>query len=180
MKFISMQYVEGGDLLQLLQREGPLPVSRAVPIMVQLCEALQAAQAANVIHRDLKPQNIPAWRRRPHFRVGFRSCEIHRSVAWTGVTRDGAILGTQNTCRRNRCRASRWISARIFIRSASSFTKFLPESFLSRGNSTYELMYQRVHELPRRPEEFNPQIPAYLSAIVLRCLEKGSESSLSE
>src|SRR5580698_57551 len=33
-------------------------------------------------------------------------------------------------------------------------------------------MYQRVHELPRRPEEFNPQIPAYLSAIVLRCLER--------
>ena len=58
MKFISMQYVEGGDLLQLLQKEGPLPLSRAVPIMAQLCEALQAAQSANVVHRDLKPQNI--------------------------------------------------------------------------------------------------------------------------
>jgi serine/threonine protein kinase len=40
LKFISMQYVAGGDLYQILKKEGPLPLSRAVPIMTQLCEAL--------------------------------------------------------------------------------------------------------------------------------------------
>ena len=57
-KFISMACVEGHDLHRLLQREGKLPVDRALNIGHQLCSALEAAHAEGVVHRDLKPQNI--------------------------------------------------------------------------------------------------------------------------
>ncbi|MBI4169745.1 MAG: protein kinase, partial [Acidobacteria bacterium] len=57
-RFISMSYVEGENLKALLEREGPLPLDRAHPLVRQIAEALAAAHEAGVVHRDLKPQNI--------------------------------------------------------------------------------------------------------------------------
>ena len=56
--YLVLEYLEGTDLEELLAREGPQPVSRAVDWMLQACEALACAHAEGVIHRDLKPANI--------------------------------------------------------------------------------------------------------------------------
>ncbi|WP_344446836.1 serine/threonine-protein kinase, partial [Kitasatospora nipponensis] len=56
--FIAMRYVRGRDLRALLDREGPLPVARAVRIMGQVASALDAAHAHDLVHRDVKPGNI--------------------------------------------------------------------------------------------------------------------------
>jgi len=171
MKFISMQYVEGGDLLQLLQKEGPLPLSRAVPIMAQLCEALQAAQSANVVHRDLKPQNILVGEGDHVFISDFGLAKsIESSIV--GVTRAGTILGTPKYMSPEQVQGKP-VDQRADIYSLGLiFYEILTGTLPFTGDSTYQLMYQRVHELPRRPEELNPGIPTYLSSIVLRCLER--------
>lgn len=56
--FLEMRLIEGVDLDSLLEREGPLPAPRAVAILHQVASALDAAHAAGVTHRDVKPQNI--------------------------------------------------------------------------------------------------------------------------
>jgi len=56
--YFVMELLEGLDLEQLLEREEQVPSERAVPIVLQVCEALAAAHEAGVIHRDLKPENI--------------------------------------------------------------------------------------------------------------------------
>jgi len=56
--FISMQYVDGENLLELLKREGPLPREESFDIARQLCEGLEALHAERILHRDLKPANI--------------------------------------------------------------------------------------------------------------------------
>ncbi|OBG56986.1 MULTISPECIES: serine/threonine-protein kinase [unclassified Mycobacterium] len=56
--YLEMRLIEGIDLGSLLEREGPLPASRAVAIVHQVAAALDAAHAAGVTHRDVKPQNI--------------------------------------------------------------------------------------------------------------------------
>ena len=56
--FLEMRLIEGTDLDSLLKRQGPLSPPRAVAIITQIASALDAAHAAGVMHRDIKPQNI--------------------------------------------------------------------------------------------------------------------------
>ena len=58
MQYLTMQFIDGGDLAVLLKREGQLPMERLLKIFRQICEGLEAAHEQGVIHRDLKPQNI--------------------------------------------------------------------------------------------------------------------------
>jgi serine/threonine-protein kinase len=56
--FVAMRLVEGGDLRGLIDREGPLPPPRATALLGQVAEALDAAHAAGIVHRDVKPHNV--------------------------------------------------------------------------------------------------------------------------
>jgi serine/threonine-protein kinase len=56
--FIVMEYVEGEDLEQHLQRKGPMPVMRAAEVVLEVCKALEHAHHKGMVHRDIKPGNI--------------------------------------------------------------------------------------------------------------------------
>jgi eukaryotic-like serine/threonine-protein kinase len=56
--FLSMAYIEGGNLRQLLAKHDRLPVRAAIAIAAQICAGLSAAHSKNVLHLDLKPENV--------------------------------------------------------------------------------------------------------------------------
>src|ERR1700722_14536495 len=58
MLFIAMRYVPGGDVGTLVRRLGPLPIARAAAIVSAVASALDAAHAAGLVHRDVKPANM--------------------------------------------------------------------------------------------------------------------------
>jgi serine/threonine-protein kinase len=170
-KFISMAYVDGGDLTQLMRREGRLPLERVLNIMRQLSAALAAAHAVNVVHRDLKPQNILLGGNDHVYVSDFGIAKTLESDR-TSVTRTGAVLGTPLYMSPEQVegkpvdhRSDIYTLGLIFY---EMLTGILPFS----GDSTFQLMYQRVHQQPKRPELVIPDLPPYLSRICLKCLEK--------
>ena len=90
-KFITMEFVEGCDLRQLLVDHGKLPPQQAVEIIRQVCLALDAAHSAGVIHRDLKPQNIM---KHKQGRILVMDFGLARSLESDGMTQTGALMGT--------------------------------------------------------------------------------------
>ncbi|RMF28338.1 MAG: response regulator, partial [Chloroflexi bacterium] len=56
--FLVMEYLDGPTLATVIEREGPLSVSRSIQIAVQICQALDYAHRQGVIHRDIKPSNV--------------------------------------------------------------------------------------------------------------------------
>jgi Protein kinase domain len=56
--FLAMEYAEGEQLHALIQRDGPLPVPRALHVLAQLADAIDHAHGRGVVHRDLKPENL--------------------------------------------------------------------------------------------------------------------------
>ncbi len=56
--YIVMELLEGRNLNQAVRRDGPLPVEKAIPILAQVCGALQEAHDMGIVHRDMKPENI--------------------------------------------------------------------------------------------------------------------------
>jgi len=56
--FLVMEYLDGHDVQQILEAEGPMPWRRVMVVLDQVCQSLEEAHKAGIIHRDLKPENI--------------------------------------------------------------------------------------------------------------------------
>ncbi|MBN2192024.1 MAG: serine/threonine protein kinase [Polyangiaceae bacterium] len=56
--YIVMEYLEGRNLNQTVRKSGPIPVERAIPLLISVCGALDEAHNMGIVHRDLKPENI--------------------------------------------------------------------------------------------------------------------------
>jgi eukaryotic-like serine/threonine-protein kinase len=56
--YIVMEFLEGRNLNQTVRVQGPMPVARALPVLIQVCGALEEAHRRGIVHRDLKPENI--------------------------------------------------------------------------------------------------------------------------
>jgi len=170
-KFISMAYVDGGDLTQALRKEGRLPLERVLNIMRQLAAALSAAHGVNVVHRDLKPQNILLGSGDHVYVTDFGIAKTLESDR-TSVTRTGAVLGTPLYMSPEQVEGKPLDHRSDLYTYGLIFYELLTGVLPFSGDTTFQLMYQRVHQLPKRPELVIPDLPPYLSRICLKCLEK--------
>jgi Protein kinase domain/WD domain, G-beta repeat len=93
--FIAMRFVGGGDVGSLLRREGPLPPARAVSIISPVASALDAAHAADLVHRDVKPANmlLDTHPDRPDH-VYLSDFGLSKGVHSGRLTASGQFLGT--------------------------------------------------------------------------------------
>jgi hypothetical protein len=93
--FLAMRYVSGGDIRGLLRREGPLAPARLTAIISAVASALDAAHAAGLVHRDVKPANmlIDARPGRPDH-VYLSDFGLAKSGSAAALTGTGVHLGT--------------------------------------------------------------------------------------
>ncbi|MGH9398298.1 MAG: protein kinase domain-containing protein [Terriglobia bacterium] len=169
-KFISMAYVEGHDLHHLLREQGRLPLDRILAIARQLAAALEAAHNEGVVHRDLKPQNVLI---DPEGHAYVSDFGLAKSLETDSgmMTRAGEILGTPRYMSPEQVegkpadhRSDIYALGLILYEMATGESPFA-------GESAAQMMVQRLTEKPKDPRLLNPDIPPYLSRIILRCLE---------
>ncbi|HEY1833295.1 MAG TPA: protein kinase [Solirubrobacteraceae bacterium] len=89
--YIVLEYVDGETLKDLIRREGPLDVSQALAYAIEIARALGAAHDHQIVHRDVKPQNILI---DPEGGAKITDFGIARSLTEEGLTLAGKVLGT--------------------------------------------------------------------------------------
>jgi streptogramin lyase len=87
---VAMRLVEGGDLRKLIDRRGPLPPEEAIPLLAQIADALDAAHAAGIVHRDVKPHNILV----EGDRAFLSDFGLAKALGESGAASDASIVGT--------------------------------------------------------------------------------------
>ncbi|HWU36692.1 MAG TPA: serine/threonine-protein kinase, partial [Candidatus Acidoferrum sp.] len=174
-KFISMAYVEGEDLHHTLERQGRLPLTRALNITRQLCAALDAAHTEGVVHRDLKPQNVLIDGADNAYISDFGLAKsLEESAAM--MTRTGEVLGTPRYMSPEQVEGKPADHRSDIYSLGLILYEMITGDLPFKGDSTFQVMYQRVTQNPKSPKELNPELPDYLVRIVLRCLERGPEA----
>ncbi len=181
--FIAMEYVEGTTLEELIGRKG-LAIPDVVKCGVQIADALAAAHAVGIIHRDIKPGNIMVSDKLQVKILDFGLAKLsepedgnHSSTTQTTRprTEEGAIVGTVAYMSPEQANGKE-VDARSDI---FSFGAVLYEMVTGRrafaGESKAATMAAVLTQEPPAPSQISPGVPPELERIILRCLRKDPE-----
>ena len=165
--YIVMELVEGITLKRFIEKKGRLEINEAIGIGIQIAQGIEEAHKNNIIHRDIKPQNI------------IISKEGKVKVTDFGI----AKAATSNTITSNAMGSVHYISPEQARGGYSdeksdiySLGVTLYEMLLGKvpfeGDSTVTVAFAHVHEEAVPLEEMDPSIPRSLSRIVQKCMQK--------
>jgi tRNA A-37 threonylcarbamoyl transferase component Bud32 len=176
--YYVMEYLDGLDLDELVRRYGPLPPSRLVFLLVQVCDSLGEAHERGLIHRDVKPANIYVCR---HGRsddfvkvLDFGLVKSEREEEDNvGLTADGTVGGTPAFVAPEQIVGDKTDGrADIYSLGCTAYWA-LTGAYVFEGGSTMATIMMHVNTTPSPPSACGVQpIPAGLDEIVLACLEK--------
>ncbi|HLX18846.1 MAG TPA: protein kinase [Gaiellaceae bacterium] len=169
-QFIVFEYVEGENLKQLLDRSGPLPVGRAVELGIQIADALAFAHAHDLVHRDVKPQNIlidlAGDAKVTDFGI-VRSLDVER-----GVTQTGTVLGTSNYLSPEQAGGEPVTPATDIYSLGVVLYELLAGDVPFRGDNLVVVAMKHVTEHPPSLRQVRNDVPPRLAQAVDRALEK--------
>ncbi|MEP7367705.1 MAG: protein kinase [Acidobacteriota bacterium] len=175
--FITMDYIEGRTLKDVIVEKGKFPPNEATAIIREVCKGLAAAHERGVIHRDLKPQNImiEAGANEGERKIVVMDFGIARSAESSGATQTGTLLGTPDYMSPEQARMEE-VDARSDIFSLGLiFYELLTGKLAFRGETIVESMFKRTKERAIPPVELDRTIPKDANDIVIRCLEPERE-----
>jgi serine/threonine protein kinase/tetratricopeptide (TPR) repeat protein len=168
-KFITMEYVDGEDLRLLLKTREKFPPKEAVQIIEQVCLALEAAHAEDVIHRDLKPQNIMRDRQG---RIVVMDFGLARSLEDAGMTQTGALVGTLEYMSPEQALGAELDQRSDLFTVGLIFYELLTGKVPYKADTALASLMKRTQERAVPASQVDNTVPKALSKIVSRCLER--------
>jgi WD40 repeat protein/tRNA A-37 threonylcarbamoyl transferase component Bud32 len=176
--FIAMRYVEGVDLADLIDRDGPLPVTRALAIVSQVAGALDAAHARGLVHRDVKPGNVLIAEGDHAYLTDFGvTKQVSDSVV--GMTAAGEVLGTVAYMSPESIEGEEADHRADVYSLGCVLYECLTGSPPFEGSRPMAVMFAHVQEEPPAASASRPELPVALDAVVARALAKEPDQRYS-
>lgn len=175
--FITMEFVEGTSLDELLKRRGSLPLDVTLTVGRQLCRALEVAHGEGVVHRDIKPQNLVV-DAKGFLKVmdfGIARLVEGRQPPGQGLTAEGSIIGTPEYMAPEQLmgqpvdgRTDLYATGVVLFECATGKRVFSGSSFAT-------LLLKQVQDPPPNPRTLVPELPESFATLVLKALAKKPE-----
>ncbi len=172
MYYLTMEYVEGTSLKQLIASRGRLPMPVTLTVGKQLCRALEVAHEQGVIHRDIKPQNIVVEPSGFLKVMDFGIARLATPAPGTGLTQEGTSIGTPDYMSPEQlsgmeldARSDLYAAGVVLFECVTGRVPFEAET-------TWALVAKHLEEEPPDPRTVNSEVPEGLARIILRAMAK--------
>ena len=149
---VAMRLIAGGDLKKRIAEHGPLPPQEAIDLLAQIADALDAAHAAGVVHRDVKPHNILLEGDRAY----LTDFGLAKALGDSGVLSDASVVGTVEYMS-----PEQWRGARVGPAA----------DVYSLGCVLYEAL-TGIAPFAHRADDTEPEMPEGLDAVIERAVAK--------
>jgi len=187
--YFVMELLEGRPLQALVEEEKPVPLEVAGPILIQFCEALQAAHDQRIFHRDVKPDNVylTAHKGRKNFVkvVDFGVAKLTEPgpaasapSQGIGTTQTGMVVGTPAYMSPEQAggvhskidaRSDIYSTGVMMFQMATGKLPFPSENF-------GEVLIGHLRLAPPRPRDLNPDIPLEYEQVILQAMAKSQDA----
>jgi tetratricopeptide (TPR) repeat protein/predicted Ser/Thr protein kinase len=168
-RYITMEYVHGEDLKQLIRKVGLLSPGQSIGIARQVCEGLEEAHKLGVVHRDLKPQNIMV---DDDGKARIMDFGIARSLSGKSITGAGVMIGTPEYMSPEQIEGKDTDQRSDIYSLGVILYEMVTGRVPFEGETPFTIGVKHKSEIPKNPKEINVQLSDDLSRVILKCLEK--------
>jgi serine/threonine protein kinase/predicted Zn-dependent protease len=170
--YLTMEFVQGESLKDMIGMMGQLSPGQSLSVVKQVCEGLAEAHKLGVVHRDLKPSNIMIDREGNARIMDFG---IARSLKSKGITRTGTMIGTPEYMSPEQVEGLETDHRSDIYSLGVILYEMVAGRIPFDGETPFSIALKHKSEKPQDPTEINPQIPENISRLIMRCLEKDRE-----
>ncbi len=180
MPFMVMEFLEGEDLSQMIEKRGALPVEDAVDYVLQALEAIAQAHALGIVHRDLKPANLFLHRRTDGSTIvkvlDFGIAKASNPFGETGghsLTSTKSMLGSPLYMSPEQLRSAKNVDQRADVWALGVILyELLTGTVPFNGETLGELFIAILEQPPPPVSHKRPDVPQVLSDAITRCLQR--------
>ena len=169
--YFVMEYVDGKTLKELIVENGKLNYTVAISIAIQIAKALECAHRNNIIHRDVKPQNILVTE---NGLVKVTDFGIAKSSTSATITNTTTIMGSAHYLSPEQAKGT-FIDLRSDIYSLGIVLYEMVTGILPfDGESPVTIALKHIQSEPIEPKKHNPSIPDSLNNLIMKSISKES------
>ena len=167
--YIVMEFLSGPDLKQVIRRRAPLPPLQAIDFAQQILAALGAAHRRDLVHRDVKPQNVLV-AEDGHLKV--TDFGIARAGAQADMTEAGSVIGTAQYLSPEQARGDEVTAASDCYAVGIVLYEMLTGRVPFDGDRAVAVAMKQISDEPTPPRMVEPSVPPELESVVMRALAK--------